>query len=93
MPDYIKATEKDGERIFELVQNTIRTIYPKYYPQEVVTFFCELHSRAAICEDIQKGYVGILVEGRQIVGTGSCQDEHITRVLRLNVSCSFGPKR
>ena len=80
MPDYIKATEKDGERIFELVQNTIRTIYPKYYPQEVVTFFCELHSRAAICEDIQKGYVGILVEGRQIVGTGSCQDEHITRV-------------
>ena len=80
MPDYIKATEKDGERIFELVQNTIRTIYPKYYPQEVVAFFCDLHSRAAICEDIQKGYVGILVEGRQIVGTGSCQDEHITRV-------------
>lgn len=80
MPDYIKATEKDEERIFELVQNTIRAIYPKYYPQEVVTFFCELHNRAAICEDIRKGYVGILVEGQQLVGTGSCQDDHITRV-------------
>ena len=80
MPDYIKATKKDVERIFELVQKTIRTIYPKCYPREVVNFFCDLHSRAAICEDIQKGYVGILVEGQQIVGTGSCQDEHITRV-------------
>lgn len=80
MLNYIKATEKDGDQIFELVQNTIRTIYPKYYPQEVVAFFCELHSRAAICEDIRNGFVGILMQDQQMVGTGSYQDNHITRV-------------
>lgn len=80
MSDYIEATERDGERVFELVQNTIRTIYPKYYPREVVDFFCELHSRDAICEDIRNGSVGILTQDGQIIGTGSCQDNHITRV-------------
>ena len=37
--EYIKATEKDIEQIEMLVQDTIRTIYPKYYPKDVVDFF------------------------------------------------------
>lgn len=39
--EYIKATKNDVESIYKLVQKTIRTIYPKYYPKEVVNFFCE----------------------------------------------------
>lgn len=50
--EYIKATEKDIEQIVDLVQNTIKTIYPKYYPKEVVDFFCELHSRENILKDV-----------------------------------------
>ena len=37
--EYIKATEKDLEKIVILVQENIKTIYPKYYPKEVVDFF------------------------------------------------------
>ncbi len=37
--EYITATEQDLEQITALVQETIKTIYPKYYPKEVVDFF------------------------------------------------------
>lgn len=36
--EYIKATKKDIATVYELVQETIKTIYPKYYPAEVVDF-------------------------------------------------------
>uniref|UniRef100_UPI00405667AE GNAT family N-acetyltransferase n=1 Tax=Acetatifactor sp. TaxID=1872090 RepID=UPI00405667AE len=78
--EYIKATKADAEQIYELVQETIKTVYPRYYPREVVTFFCELHSKENIRRDIECGSVGILKVENQIVGTGSTQDNHITRV-------------
>ncbi len=37
--EYIKASEKDIDAVWELVQETIKTVYPKYYPKEVVDFF------------------------------------------------------
>ena len=77
---YIKATEKDSEQITMLVQNTIRTVYPKYYPQEVVDFFCNLHNQENILKDIKSGLVGVLIKDNEIVGTGCYRDNHITRV-------------
>ena len=81
--EYKKATDKNINSIYEVVQKTIRTIYPKYYPGEVVDFFCELHSRENIVRDIESGNVGILVVQDQIVGTGSRDKNHITRVYVL----------
>ena len=78
--EYIKATEKDTEQIVELVQNTIRTIYPKYYPKEVVDFFCKLHCKENIFRDIESGFVGILQNNNVIIGTGCYKENHITRV-------------
>lgn len=78
--EYIKATENDLEQIAALVQETIKTIYPKYYPKEVVDFFCELHCRENIFKDIKAGVVGIVVNDNEIVGTGCYKDNHITRV-------------
>lgn len=78
--EYIKATEKDAEKIVELVQNTIRTIYPKYYPGEVVDFFCNLHSYENILDDIKNGFAYILQDGNTIIGTGCSKENHITRV-------------
>lgn len=78
--EYIKATEKETEQIFKLVQDTITTIYPKYYPKEVVDFFCKHHSMENISRDIKNGCVGILLHDGQIVGTGSYTENHITRV-------------
>lgn len=77
---YIKASEEKAEEIYRLVQNTVKTIYPKYYPGEVVEFFCELHSKENIMADIAAGNVGILTDDKQLVGTGSYKDNHITRV-------------
>lgn len=77
---YIKATLEFTEQIYELVQDTIKTIYSKYYPKQVVDFFCELHRKENIVKDIEGGCVGIFLNDNEIVGTGSYKDNHITRV-------------
>lgn len=77
---YIKATRKNIDEIYELVRNTITTIYPKYYPQDVVKFFCDFHNRENILKDIDNGTVGVLEDDGQLIGTGCYSDNHITRV-------------
>ena len=71
------------QRVYDVVQHTIKTVYPKYYPMEVVDFFCELHSKAAIKRDIENGYVGVLKIDGNIIATGCFVDNHITRVYVL----------
>lgn len=78
--EYINACREDCERVYQLVQNTIKTIYPKYYPNEVVDFFCELHNKENILKDIENGCLGILIVNDNLVGTGSYNENHITRV-------------
>ena len=81
--EYIKASDKNIDDIFHVVQKTITTIYPKYYPKEVVNFFCEHHCRENIAKDIENGNINILVDHDQMVGTGSRDGNHITRVYVL----------
>ncbi len=78
--EYKKALPEHTETVFQLVQNTIKTIYPRYYPLAVVDFFCELHIRESIREDIEKGNVGVLFADEILIGTGSRRENHITRV-------------
>lgn len=80
---YELATYKDIQTVYDIVQHTIKTIYPKYYPVEVVDFFCEYHSIDAIKRDIEKGYVSVLKIAGNIVATGCFVDNHITRVYVL----------
>lgn len=80
MMEYIKATEKDLEQIVALVQETIQTIYPNYYPKEVVDFFRGLHCRENIAKDIKDGLVGVIKQDNEMIGTGCSKDNHITRV-------------
>ena len=81
--EYRKATLQESESIYEMVQTTIMTVYLKYYPKEVVDFFCEHHSRDNIVRDIENGVVGVLMDNNKMVGTGCYQDNHITRVYVL----------
>ena len=81
--EYKKATLQESESIYEMVQTTIKTVYPKYYPKEVVDFFCEHHSLENILKDIENGVVGVLVDDDRMVGTGCYQNNHITRVYVL----------
>lgn len=80
---YELAKTEDLQTVYDVVQHTIKTIYPKYYPAEVVDFFCEHHSRAAILKDIENGYVSVLKIDGNIVATGCFVDNHITRVYVL----------
>ena len=74
---------EDLQAVYNVVQHTIKTIYPKYYPMEVVDFFCEHHSEDAIEKDINNGYVSVLKIDGTIVATGCFVDNHITRVYVL----------
>ena len=42
MKEYILAKTADLDTVFNIVQNSIKSTYPKYYPKEVVDFFCNL---------------------------------------------------
>lgn len=78
--EYSRATEKYTEQIYKLVQSSITETYPNYYPKEIVSFFCQLHSIDKIRKDIASGFVRILFQDNQIVGTGSFQQNAVTRV-------------
>ena len=80
---YIKADEQMHNEIYNLVQQTIKSIYPKYYPKDVVDFFCELHSLDNIRKDIENENVYALYDNNALVGTGCFSDNHITRVYVL----------
>lgn len=78
-----KAEPKDYEAVMEIVHATIKTIYPNYYPQEVVDFFLEFHSEESIKKDIEREYVYLLTDGQHLVGTASLEGGYIGRVYVL----------
>lgn len=80
---YELATIEEVQAVYDLVQHTIKKVYPKYYPAEVVVFFCELHSKEAIKRDIENGYVSVLKIDGNMICTGCFEDNHITRVYVL----------
>lgn len=81
--EFIKANDRCAEEICLIVQRTIREVYPNYYPQEVVEFFCDLHGLENISKDIATEQVYVLSADGKIIGTGSAKDNHITRVYVL----------
>lgn len=80
---YELAAIEDAKAVYEVVQHTIKSIYPKYYPREIVGFFCGHHSEETIEKDIKDGNVSVLKIDGNIVATGCFVDNHITRVYVL----------
>lgn len=80
---YELATIDDLQAVYDVVQHTIKTIYPKYYPAEVVDFFCEHHNKDAILKDIKNGSVSVCKVNGKIIATGCFVENHITRVYVL----------
>ena len=50
--EYRKAKAENAGEIYGLVQATIKAVYPRYYPREVVDFFCRHHNLEHILADI-----------------------------------------
>lgn len=80
---HMEAKAEDCGPIYHLVQETIKTVYPKYYPAEVVDFFSSLHSPDNIGQDIGNEAVHLFYEGDVLIGTGTCKEDHIIRVFVL----------
>lgn len=83
LKEYIKASKKDIDVILNIVQMSITSTYPKYYPKEVVDFFSNLHCKENILNDINDELVGMLLIDGVCVGTGCYRENHITRVYVL----------
>ncbi len=80
---YITAAADMANEIHHVLHTTIRTIYPKYYPEEVVDFFCRHHSTEHIAEGIASGNMGVLMNDERIIGTGCFDGNHITGLYVL----------
>ncbi|MCM1145688.1 MAG: GNAT family N-acetyltransferase [Lachnoclostridium sp.] len=81
--EYLTATVEMADTIHNILHTTIRTIYPKYYPKEVVDFFCQHHSREHILVGVASGNMGVLTDKNVIIGTGCYDGNHITGVYVL----------
>ncbi len=81
--EYRLARIEEAKDIYEIVQDTVRRIYPRYYLPEIVDMFCEFHSKENILEDIENGCTYILLENGKAIGTGTIKENHITRVYVL----------
>ena len=81
-----KAEQKDLAAVKEIVQTTIREVYPKYYPAGAVEFFSEHHSDEKIMRDIDAGIVYLLVTDDGVpAGTVTLTDNEIDRLFVLPV--------
>lgn len=78
-----KATQNDLHTIYEIVQATIAAVYPHYYPEGAVRFFCEHHSTDRIMSDIKSGCVYILYSGDAPAATVTINANEINRLFVL----------
>lgn len=80
---YITAAPDMVKEIYDVLHTTIKTVYAKYYPKEVVEFFCQHHSKEHILDGIASGNMGVLVSDNVIAGTGCFDGNHITGLYVL----------
>lgn len=81
--DIITAAPSDLETVFDIVQSTIRAIYPHYYPTGAVDFFLAHHSRENISADIEAGLVYLAISNEKAVGTVTVSGDSINRLFVL----------
>lgn len=83
-PIYIKeANINQIDIVKEITCETIRTIYPHYYPKGAVTFFLNHHSETNIMKDITDGIVYLLENMENSIGTVTIKNNEICRLFVL----------
>lgn len=81
--NFRNAGLQDFIMVKRITHQTIKEIYPAYYPKDVVSFFLKHHSDANILRDIKNNRVYLLEVDGKPVGTGSISDNEIERVFVL----------
>ena len=79
----IQAIAGDFETVQQITQETIRAVYPRYYPAGAVDFFCRHHSDESIRGDIASGKVYLLFDEGKAAGTVTVSGNGINRLFVL----------
>lgn len=79
-----KAAENELETVKRITHDTIKFVYPHYYPEGAVRFFLEHHSEEHIICDIKSGKVYLMKdENGEAAGTVTVDENSITRLFVL----------
>ncbi|MCQ2407588.1 MAG: GNAT family N-acetyltransferase [Oscillospiraceae bacterium] len=80
----IPAKAEDFETVRRITEETIRTVYPHYYPAGAVAFFLAHHNAAAIKRDIRENCVFLIVsDSGKFTGTVTVNGNEIGRLFVL----------
>lgn len=66
-----------------IVEKTIQTVYPHYYPSGAVQFFLDLHSEVRIGKGMSYEEIYLVMIHGNIIGTGSIRKNEICRLFIL----------
>lgn len=78
-----QATMEDFRTVQYITVETIRAIYPHYYPKGAVEFFLNHHSGQNISADIALNRVFVLEKEQTMVGTITIKNNEICRLFVL----------
>lgn len=78
-----RAVESDLETVKNITYETIKTVYPRYYPAGVVDFFITHHSTENIMADIVSGNIFLAMIENKAVGTITIKNIEICRFFVL----------
>jgi len=81
--EILKASLNDLFIISNIVQVTIKEIYPKYYPNGAVNYFLNHHSDKNILQAIENNEVYKFLVNDICIGTGSIKENDISRLFIL----------
>ncbi|MBE6839445.1 MAG: GNAT family N-acetyltransferase [Ruminococcus sp.] len=79
----VRAEFSDFETVKSITEQTIKAVYPHYYPDGAVEFFLEHHSDENIKSDIEKGRVYLYLEDNAAVGTVTVKENELCRLFVL----------
>lgn len=78
-----QATIDDFSMVKCITCETIKAIYPHYYPEGAVEFFLDHHSDKNILDDIESNRTFMLEKGNTMVGTTTIKGNEICRLFVL----------
>lgn len=81
--EIVTAKKEDLEIVRKITRSTIKSIYPRYYPEGAVEFFLMHHSDEHIMADISDGRVFLLFENGVPVATETVSANNINRLFVL----------
>jgi GNAT superfamily N-acetyltransferase len=88
MAEILQANATHADDVYGIVQETIKAVYPHYYPEGAVSCFSSLHSVEKIASDISKHKLWVLVDD-DAGGLFATVTIDANEILRLFVSSQY----